>query len=135
MGKYRTRQVFIIIVASVLLLSISSIFTLHVWIRQDVKKNISIAQKKYPGTAEDALISFLLDENNSFQERTHIAIWTLGQLKSRKALPILRYYYKDDPKGLTCHGKHDQMLCQYGLHKAILQIESDWYYSNSGLNR
>jgi hypothetical protein len=27
------------------------------------------------------------------------------------------------------------MLCQYGLHKAIAQIESKWWYSTAGLNR
>jgi hypothetical protein len=110
-------------------------FAINGWIRHDVKKNIIIAQQKYTGTAEESLISFLRDESNSFHDRTHIAIWTLGMLKSGKALPVLKGYYKDDPKGLACHGKHDQMLCQYGLHKAIVQIESRGQYSTSDLNK
>jgi hypothetical protein len=108
---------------------------INTWIRHDVKKNINIALQKYPGKAEDALITFLQDEGNSFHDRTHIAVWTLGMLKSEKAIPVLKAYYKDDPKGLTCHGKHDQMLCQYSLHKAIVQIESRGQYSASDLNR
>ncbi len=129
-----TKTLTVIAISIVVLLTISFI-GLNAWIRHDVKKNISIARDKYPGTAEDALISFLQDENNSFNDRTHLAIWTLGMLKSEKALPLLKSYYKNDPKGLTCHGRHGQMLCQYGLHKAIVQIESRGYYSTSDLNK
>lgn len=134
MHKIRMNKTWIIVLTTVLVLFTASFISLNAWIRSDVKKNITIAQKKYPGTAEEALISFLLDEKNSFHDRTHIAIWTLGMLKSAKALPILKDYYKNDPKGLTCHGKHDQMLCQYGLHKAIVQIENRVQYSTSDLN-
>ncbi len=125
----------IIALASVVVLIAVSVIAMSVWIRSDVKENIRIAQEKYPGTAEEALISFLQDEKNSFNDRTHIAVWTLGMLKSEKALPILKSYYKDDPKGVTCKGHHNQMLCQYGLHKAIVQIEGRWMYSTAGLNR
>jgi hypothetical protein len=135
MKDFRISKTLIIVLASVLVLFIVSAFAMNGWIRSDVKKNISIAQQKYPGTAEEALISFLLDEKNSFHDRTHIAIWTLGMLKSEKSLPILRSYYKNDPKGLTCHEKHDQMICQYGLHKAIVQIEGRSQYSTSDLNK
>ncbi len=116
-------------------LLVAGVLSMSIWIRSDVKKNISIAQQKYPGTAEEALISFLQDNSNSYNDRTHVAIWTLGMLKSEKALPVLKSYYKDDPKGLTCHGHHNQMLCQYGLYKAIVQIEGKWMYSTAGLNR
>ena len=135
MKHFRISKTLIILSATVLILLVVSVIALNGWIRSDVKKNISIAQQKYPGTAEDALISFLLDEKNSFDDRTHKAIWTLGMLKSRKALPILRSYYKNDPKGLTWKGKHDQMICQYGLYKAIVQIENRFQYSTSDLNR
>ena len=125
-----------VIIAGILLAVIlTGIFAMDIWIRHDVKENISIAQENYPGTAEEALISFLQDEENSFNDRTHIAIWTLGMLKSEKALPVLKGYYHDDPKGLSCKGHHNQMLCQYGLHKAIVQIEGRWMYSTTGLNR
>ena len=135
MKNFRISKTLIILSATVLILLVVSVIALNGWIRSDVKKNISIAQQKYPGTAEEALISFLLDEKNSFNDRTHKAIWTLGMLKSRKALPILRSYYKNDPKGLTCQGKHDQMICQYGIYKAIVQIENRFQYSTSDLNR
>jgi hypothetical protein len=131
----KTIKPLIIIAFSLASLFLVSFIGLNSWIRRDVKKNIGIAQQKYSGKAEDALISFLQDESNSFHDRTHIAIWTLGMLKSGRALPVLRGYYTDDPKGITCHGKHDQMLCQYSLHKAIVQIESRGYYSTADLNK
>ena len=135
MKDFRISKTLIIVLASVIVLFAVSAIAINGWIRSEVKKNISIAQQRYPGTAEEALISFLLDEKNSFHDRTHKAIWTLGMLKSEKALPILRSYYKNDPKGLTCHEKHDQMICQYGLLKAIVQIENRFQYSTWDLNK
>jgi hypothetical protein len=85
MKNFGISKTLIIILASFLLFTVSTI-AINAWIRSDVKKNISIAQQKYSGTAEEALISFLLDEKNSFHERTHIAIWTLGMLKSETVL-------------------------------------------------
>ena len=91
----------------------------------DIKEHISIAQQRYPNaaTAEDALITYLEDTTNSPHDRGAIAIWTLGQIHSQKALPILKGLYKNDPKGRTCHGKHDSVLCQKEIHTAIETIE------------
>ena len=94
----------------------------------DIKEHISIAQQQYPNvaTAEDALITYLVDTTNSPHDRGVIGIWTLGQIHSKKALPILKRLYMNDPKGKTCHGKHDFMLCQYGIHTAIVTIENHY---------
>ena len=96
-------------------------------ISTDIKGHISIAQHRYPNaaTAEDALISYMVDTTNSPHDRGAIAIWTLGQIHSQKALPILKGFYKNDPKGKTCHGKHNSVLCQKGIHTAIETIELD----------
>jgi len=95
-------------------------------IESGIEKNIEIVKEKYPGKAEDALIAYLLDTSNSPDRRTHVAIWTLGQIKSQKALPYLKELYRDDPYGHSCKGRHDSVLCQSGLYKAINAIESDW---------
>lgn len=97
--------------------------TLQFLIRQRVKSNIEMAQEKYGGTAAEALIAFLQDENNSVSDRSHIAVWTLAQIESEEALPILYQYYKNDPDGNTCYGKHHTELCQYEIYKAINAIE------------
>ncbi len=97
----------------------------------DIKEHIRIAQQRYPNvaTAEDALITYLADTTNSPHDRGDIAIWTLGQIHSQKALPLLKELYKNDPDGKTCHGKHDSVLCQKGIHTAIETIE---YHCSEG---
>ena len=118
-------------------ISLAALFLLLILLRpffrigHDIKERISIAQQRYPGTAEDALIAYLVDTTNSPHDRGDVAIWTLGQIHSKKALPILKGLYRNDPKGKTCHGKHDYMLCQYGIHTAIVTIENH-YPSVSG---
>jgi hypothetical protein len=107
----------------------------RVWSRQYIKKNIRIAQTKYSGKAEDALISFLLDTTNTPGERSEIAIWTLGQIKSEKAKPILRSLYKNDPEGKTCQGMHHKVLCQYEIYKALNAEKVNWLPLFPGLNR
>ena len=103
--------------------------TLYFWIKQDVHYNIELAENQYQLQGEEALIAFLVDENNSPYDRTHKAVWTLGKIRSNKALPILRKYYSDDPKGTTCKDKHDSMLCQYEIHKALVAIENGSVFS------
>jgi len=107
--------------------------SLQFWIGQRVKSNIQLAQEKYGGTAEDALIAFLQDENNSAMDRSHIAVWTLAQIESDKALPVLYQYYKNDPDGNTCYGRHHTELCQYEIYKAIRSIEKGETFSYSNL--
>lgn len=107
----------------IFVLTVSILFVFYFWIRHDLKENIEIAKQHYPGKAEDALIAYLRDENNSPRDRSGIAVWSLGQLKSQKALPVLYSFYKDDPEGKTCRGHHDSMVCQRGIHSAIKTIE------------
>lgn len=108
---------------------------IYIWIDFDVKKNIKTAKDKYSGKAEDALIAYLLDTTNSPQDRSSIAIWTLGQIESKKALPILKDFYKDDPDGKTCYGKHDSVLCQYEIYKAMNAEKVNWWPLHSRLNK
>ena len=123
------KRLIIIVVSILLSLIVVSMAFLYFWIGISVKGNIKTAKELYPGDAEDALISLLLDENYSTTGRTHTAIWTLGQLRSKKALPILHELYIDDPKGKTCYGKHDSLLCQYEIYKAIKAIENGNLFS------
>jgi hypothetical protein len=125
----------IILSASLITLLILGFFAIYIWIDFDVRKNINYAKEKYPGIAEDALIAYLLDTANSPQDRSSVAIWTLGQIHSQKALPILKRFYKNDPEGKTCHGKHNTVLCQYEIYKAIKAEESNWWPLHSRLNK
>lgn len=105
-------------------LFVGTFTTFHILIGNEIKKNISIVKKEYPGKAEDALLAYLADSTKSPRDRTEIAVWTLGLIRSRKALPVLKSLYKNDPEGKTC--RHDSELCQYGIHKAIVSIENGW---------
>jgi hypothetical protein len=71
------------------------------------------------------MITYLLDTGNSPSDRTNVAIWTLGQIRSEKALPTLKKLYKNDPKGNTCKYKHDSLLCQKELYYAIRCTENN----------
>lgn len=126
------KRFFIGLAAATFLVGIGYL-TLYLWIKKDVKANVEIAQSKYGGAPEDALINFLQDESNSCYDRTHLATWTLGQIRSEKAYDILKRYYKNDPKGDTCYGNHEHMLCQYELYKAIQAIERRKPFSYASL--
>lgn len=129
------KRVIIIVAASLLVVFIGGVTIIMLSISHGVKERISIAQERYQGTAEDALIAYLSDTTNSPRDRSDVAIWTLGQIQSGKALPILGAMYNSDPEGKTCHGRHDSVLCQYEIYKAIRAIESNWWPLHPELNK
>lgn len=92
--------------------------TFRILIGKGIKENISIAKKEFPGKAEDALLAFLADSTKSPRERTEIAVWTLGQIRSEKALPVLNSLYKKS--------EYSSGFSRYEIHKAIVSIENDW---------
>ena len=104
----------------VVVLILTSFMAIHIWIGQSLRENIKLAKEQYNEQTEEALISYMLDESKPTKDRTHDAIWTLGQIT-------------DDPKGETCYGKHDSVLCQYEIHKAIVAIEKNWWFSHPRL--
>ena len=129
------KRIIIIIAASLVFLFLCGTVGIYFLIGHKVQQNIEIAKSKYPGTAEEALIAFLLDTNNSPIERTHIAIWSLGQIESKKAIPVLKELYKGDPEGKTCYGKHSSVICQYEIYKALHARDINWWPLHPGLNK
>jgi len=120
------RQTMTFILAGLTVLMIVFFLAIRIWIGHSIKENITIAERQYSGSPEDALIAYLADTTNSPEDRSHIAIWTLGQIRSEKALPYLKELYNIDPEGRTCKGRHDMVLCQYEIHKAMVSIEQGW---------
>jgi len=94
------------------------------WIGYEVKTQCQDAKREYPtsptasrGQADcvEALLMLLNDENISFRARNS-AIWALGQLGDRRALPILQGYYT----GIIQNKESfDKTISQYELKKAI----------------
>lgn len=120
----------------ILLLVVAAPLTVHIWVRSSVLSHIEMAKKEYGGSAEDALISLMLDETKPPLYRTHNAVWTLGQIQSKRSLPELYklYLFEYEP-GVSCRNHHDKLICQYELDKAINAIENGRLISFAGLNK
>lgn len=118
------KRTLVIIGISLTALFVCFVLTMLLIIGHGIKERIGIAKHQYPGIAEDALIAYMADSTHSPRDRTDVAVWTLGQIRSQKALPILKKLYRNDPEGKTCH--HNTELCQYEIYKAIVNIEREW---------
>lgn len=129
------KKTILLISGILLLLALVGSVAMYIWIDVDVKENIQVAKEKYGGKAEDALIAYLLDTTNSPSDRSHVAIWTLGQIHSEKAIPILTGLYENDPEGKTCKGKHDSVLCQKAINNALKACRSTGWPLHARLNK
>ena len=85
-------------------------------IGRDVRSVSELAIQCYGGYSVEALICRVEDANESLREINH-AVWALGQLGDRRALPALRKHYTGQP----CD--HAKELCQRELAKAIRLID------------
>ena len=74
------------------------------------------AMGRFGGDRVEALIAQVDCQTCSLHERTQ-AVWALGQLADKRALPILRKYYTGQP----CD--HRRLICQYEITKAIRWTE------------
>lgn len=108
--KYLTYLVIFAFSSVILLFSLAII-----WIGVEVKSSCNRAQQMYSGNCVEALIPFVEDEDQSFQDR-NTAIWSLGQLGDSKALPVLETYYTGN---IPEREPLDEMISQYELKKAI----------------
>jgi hypothetical protein len=70
------------------------------------------ATQEYRGDKIEALIAYVNSERHSLRDRNR-AVWALGQLGEKQALPTLQKFYT----GLPCD--HNRYLCQRELKKAI----------------
>ena len=86
------------------------------WIGSDVRQTVRAAMAQYEGDNVLALMAFVKSPDHSLRERNH-AVWALGQLGDRRALPTLVALHTGEP----C--EHDSDLCQRELGKAIELIE------------
>ena len=74
------------------------------------------AKQRHAGDAVEALLACVEDSTLSLKERNH-AIWALGQLGDRRALPVLRARQTGQP----CN--HANRPCERELSKAIALID------------
>ncbi len=98
-----------------------SIFLItSMYIGKGVKRECNYAKEKYQGDCVQALIKVIQEEKNGFVKRNY-AIWALGQMGDKRALPVLKSYYTARiPEKEPYH----KGISQYELRKAINLIES-----------
>lgn len=102
--------------------------TMAAWMRFEVKTHCLNAQSIYKGDCVTALITLVDDKKQGYLSRNN-AVWTLGQLANKQALPILRKHYTGSiPERELLH----TALSQYELRKAIRWCEqgniTSWIY-------
>ena len=79
---------------------------------------IAQAAHPHPEDAVAALLEYVQSDSHTLKER-NLAVWSLGQARDSRALPILEKYFN----GEQCD--HDSKLCQSELEKAIMLCKSD----------
>lgn len=85
------------------------------WIGYEVKSQCQEAKRQYKKDCTESLITLLLDEKQSYRSRNS-AIWALGQLGDKRALPVLQSLYTGN---IPAREPLDEMISQYELKKAI----------------
>ena len=89
------------------------VYVLVCWsIRSGVKEMSAEAVSQYPGDRIEALMAYVDSDDHSLRQRNR-AVWALGQIGDKRALPVLEKYYAGGP----CD--HENSLCQGELAKAI----------------
>ena len=100
-------------------------------IYRGVKANCLKAKSEYRQDCVSSLINFAQSENYTFRERNS-AIWALGQIADKEALPFLYELNRSLPGEEKC--SYDRYLCKYEVQKAIKWCErgnlTSWMYKN-----
>ncbi len=82
------------------------------WIQAAARDVGARAMREFPGDDVEALLTLVQSEGHSLAEPNQ-AVYALGQIGDRRALPVLQTFYT----GREC--QHDAFLCQKELAKAI----------------
>jgi hypothetical protein len=110
--KWTVRISVILLIA--LFVAFSAIELLIGW---RVRIVIQRAQEHYSGDHIEALIATVECESCNLRERDS-AVWALGPLADRRALPVLEKHYTGKP----CN--HLTRICEYELSKALRQVRN-----------
>jgi len=112
--KNLKQKIFYIIIVGMSIFLLFFVITCS-WIGHEVKTQCQSAKNEYGGDCTKALTTLLNNEKRGFRSRND-AIWTLGQLGDRQALPVLQSYYTGI---IPSREPLDKTISQYELKKAI----------------
>ncbi|MDD3190400.1 MAG: hypothetical protein PHI66_01780 [Candidatus Pacebacteria bacterium] len=113
------------------LLGVSVLFFLFVFlvtctqIGYGVRTRCDAAEGRYGGECVDALMAQVADESTDYGKNN--AIWALGQLGDKRALPFLEQYVADEE--IPDHESWNEDISQYELKKAIGFLENGYNIS------
>lgn len=89
-------------------------------ISAQVRAACSEAASEFDGDCVEALAAYVESEHHTYQERNH-AIWALGEIGDRRALPTLERLLGgeliDSPCDTSLGGSRS--ICRYSVEKAI----------------
>lgn len=129
--RINLKRITFLSVASVSILALMVFFYSFYWIYKDVKTACLKAQDEYRQDCIGSLIKYIQSDNSTFRARNS-AIWALGQLADKRALPLL-YELKSS---LTDQERCSLNTClsKYEVQKAIKWCEkgniTSWMYRN-----
>jgi hypothetical protein len=110
-----------------LIFSVLSFFTIY----KQVKSNCQQAQYTYGGGCLEALIKVVQDDKANIRQKNS-AVWALGQLADKQALPVLEKLYQELPIQNQC--RYSEYICRYEVEKAIRWCRqgnvTSWMYSS-----
>ena len=94
-------------------------------IELNLKRVCGLATQKYPGNKVEALMELVESGQYSYSDRQYEAnnraLWALGQLGDKRALPFLKSLFTGEP----CD--HETNLCQGEIKEAIRKLEGNQF--------
>ncbi len=106
------QKTFVVGAVTVLTLLVAAVAGSLLYIGSQAQAIAAQATREFPGDNVEALIAYLNSDTHSLQEKDR-AVWSLGRLRDKRALPTLEKLYTGQP----CN--HDLYICQKELKKAI----------------
>ena len=106
------------ILAIVVGILIAAYLGVSIMIGWGINKESRSAMARFPGDRIEALTALVDCQDCKLEDRNH-AVWALGQLRDKRALPVLYKYHTGKP----CD--HSRQICQYEISKAIRWTEGN----------
>lgn len=114
-GSGKKRIIFIVVAAGAMLALVLFGLSL-VEIYSGVKERCDNARYEFGGDSVEALMSLIESDKHSFKERND-AIWALGQLGDRRAVPFLQKMITDEDQPPPYDSS--KYIVQYSVKKAL----------------
>lgn len=128
---FKKKRNLLVFLTVFLLVAITSISYTFFVIYRGVKSNCLEAKKEFKKDCVYSLIEVVKSKDKPFRKRNS-AIWALGQIADKKALPFLNELNNSLSRQEKC--QFDQNLCQYEIKKAIKWCNegnlTNWMYRN-----